>query len=44
MHDSDVKRPPFKKLVPEWDVGIVLCSRMMSPNEALKDATLKYLT
>jgi hypothetical protein len=38
------ERPPIKKLVPEWDVCIVLGSLKMSPFEPLKDAALKYLT
>ena len=38
------ERPPIKKLLPEWDLPLVLGSLKKAPFEPLKDAPLKYLT
>jgi hypothetical protein len=38
------ERPPIKKLVPEWNLLIVLDCLKKSPFEPLKSATLRYLT
>ena len=37
-------RPPLKKLVPEWDLCLVLGCLGKSPFEPLKDASLKHVT
>ena len=37
-------RPPQRKLLPEWDLGIVLKALEKDPFEPLKEAYLKYIT
>ena len=37
-------RPPTKKLVPEWDLPLVLGCLKKAPFEPLREAPLKYLT
>ena len=38
------ERPPLKKLVPEWDLCLVLGCLRKPPFEPLKDASLKHVT
>ena len=38
------ERPPLKKLVPEWDLCLVLGCMRKPPFEPLKDASLKHVT
>ena len=38
------ERPPLKKLVPEWDLCLVLGDLRKPPIEPLKDASLKHVT
>jgi len=38
------ERPPVRKLIPEWDLLVVLGCLKEAPFEPLKDAPLKYLT
>ena len=38
------ERPPIKKLVPEWDLCLVLGCLRKPPFEPLKDASLKHVT
>ena len=38
------ERPPERKLLPEWDLLLVLACLKEEPFEPLKDASLKYLT
>lgn len=38
------KRPPIKKLTPEWDLPLVLGCLKEAPFEPMRDSKLKYLT
>ena len=38
------ERPPLKRLVPEWDLLVILGCLKEKPFETLKDASLKFLT
>ena len=38
------KRPPVKKLIPEWDLPLVLGCLQDAPFEPMGDATLKHVT
>ena len=38
------ERPPVKKLVPEWDLPLVLGTLKKAPFEPLREASLKHLT
>ena len=38
------ERPPLKRLVPEWDLLVILGCLKEKPFEPLKDASLKFLT
>ena len=38
------ERPPLKKLVPEWNLCLILGCLRKSPFEPLKDASLKHVT
>ncbi|XP_053402412.1 uncharacterized protein LOC128557886 [Mercenaria mercenaria] len=38
------QRPPVKKLIPEWDLPLVLGCLRRAPFEPMKDAALKFVT